>query len=162
MINVVSAMFERRDQATGAIHDLKARNFASDELRIIAAADAADRAAHEEKVARRDVRAGGWAGALIGAVVGGLVGLISIVLNPVLPLLVIGGGIVGWVVGNWGGHGIAQEDERKAERTLDEGGALVVVREPDDARAKEALELLEKAGAHSAAIAKQDYEVPTP
>lgn len=158
-MRVVSATFEHPHQAENAIHELRVHHFDSEDVRLVAQADKAIRAAHEQSVAQRDVRTGMWAGALFGAIAGGLIGLISIVFNPFLPLLIIVGAIAGAVFGKASGHRMAQDDEREVEKILHDGGTLVVVRQADEARAKEALELLEKAGARSAAMAEEGDEV---
>jgi uncharacterized membrane protein len=160
MMDVVSALFDDRDHAAAAIHALKKEQFAGNQLSVVAKTDHAEAASHEHAVSGRDVRSGVWAGSALGAALSGYVAMSTVALVPALPLFVVGGAVIGGMFGSMTALGVAEKDERDTERTLREGGALVVVREPNEWRARRALEVLEENGARSAAIVHEAPETP--
>jgi uncharacterized membrane protein len=160
MTFIISAAFDERDQAAKAVHALRANHFSDRELSVVAAADQHAVAEHERGTAGRAVRSGVWAGTALGAAVGGYLGLLAMALVPALPLLIVGGAAVGGLAGSMTGLGVASGNVKEAERVLHAGGALLIVRETDEQRARTALHVLEEAQARTIGMSQDDGQSP--
>ncbi|HVZ32782.1 MAG TPA: helix-hairpin-helix domain-containing protein [Polyangiaceae bacterium] len=148
----VSALFDNPSHAAEAVRALQGHGFGERELTVITTpGENTDVVSEweEDSVARGQRRTGGWMGGALGAAVGGYIGLVSMVLIPALPLLILGGAAAGTVAGRLMGLDLADHQVRDAESVLRAGGALLVVREDDAERAKLARDVLARCGVHA-------------
>jgi uncharacterized membrane protein len=162
IMHVVSALYDEREAAAAAVHQLRDHGFGDREVTVVATPDPNDAEVgqNDEAVSKRDARIGGWGGSALGAAVGGYLGVLSMALIPALPLLVAGGALVGGIAGGVGGLGVAEKDAHEAESTLRAGGVLVIVRERDDERAHEAIRVLEDSGARTVGMGQEEPVTP--
>ena len=145
---VVVGLFRDRERAASAIHDLRSRGFAPEEI----GAAMRDRSAQGELIAETGSRAVGGAasGAVGGGVLGGVLGMLvgaGVLAIPGVGPVVAGGVLAstlgvtggtaaagagigaatGGILGALIGMGVPHEDARFFERGLHEGGTIVTV-----------------------------------
>lgn len=155
MTHRVNALFEQRDQAAEAVRALRARDFDDRTLTVIARADDLPRG-NTEHTDQANKTTAAWTGSALGAAVGGYLGLLSMVLVPALPLLVVGGAAVGGAIGSLTGLGVADRELDAVRETLQGGGVLLVVNEESDERAQLAREVLTKSEAKTVSASERD------
>jgi uncharacterized membrane protein len=167
--NLVSAVFDSRDDAERAVSELRGLGVRDDHLSLIAQ--------HEGKTTSHDgsgheaaEKAGGaLKGALGGAGVGAILGIAALAIPGVGPLAAAGaiaasavpegmaiGAGVGALTGGLSGllkkHGVSDEDSAYYEQHINNGGVFVSVDTTDaGVDAERAREILYRSGGHSSA-----------
>jgi hypothetical protein len=159
----VGGTFDTRDRAIRAIEELQRAGFDKDHIGIVGR-DAETGKVHKEDADETEAEEGGLAGAAVGAGVGALVGLG--VLSGVIPVIgpAIAAGTLGTILSNAAagaaiagltgtliGWGIPEGDAQYYESELKAGRTLVTVQA--DARASEALRILNANGARTKPVA---------
>ena len=159
---IVSAVFDSREEAEGAISELRSAGVNESALSVIGR--------HGEEHGDDDGanKSGAVKGALAGAGIGGLLGVAALAIPGVGPLAAAGaiaasavpeaaaiGAAVGATTGGLSGlltkHGVSDDDARYYEDRINQGGIFVSVNTDDAGVSSEtAREILYSHGGHSA------------
>lgn len=159
MAKTVAGVFDRFLLAEDAIQELKRAGFSQDDISIVTADRRSDAAASSDDTGK-DLVAGAGAGAAIGGFAGLMLGLAALALPGVGPVLAAGpiaaalgsagiGVAAGGFIGALTGMNIPEDDAGYYAETVRNGGAVVIVN-AEDTNASEALNILNRSGAHDA------------
>jgi uncharacterized membrane protein len=166
MNNVISAVFDSREEAERAVTELRSAGVSDDNLSIIARDEgrttATDGSGEDTGEAAEDA----GKGALGGAAVGGLLGVAALAIPGVGPLAAAGaiasgaipgaaaiGAGAGALAGGLGGllkdHGVDENDASYYEDRIKQGGIFVSVRDGGGFDSERAREILYRNGGHN-------------
>ncbi len=159
-MRTVVGLFNRIEEAQGAIKMLRDAGFNREDINLIARDAKGEYSRHVESTKQgenQDIREGAAAGAGVGAVIGGLGGLLlglgALAIPGIGPVLAAGpiastligagaGAVTGGIVGSLVDLGIPKEHAEAYAEGIRRGGTLVTVRTPDD-RSDDAVQILE-------------------
>jgi NACalpha-BTF3-like transcription factor len=137
---IVVGVFERRDEAKAAMHDLQQAGVPHDDISLVM-----QQAGTPPEVGAGATKAnqGTVAGATGGAVLGGIVGLAALAIPGIGPLLAVGpiaaalgamgGAALGGLVGSFSGLGIPTEQAKEYDAAVRAGGIVVATKVADRA-----------------------------
>ena len=154
MAKTIAALFENRDDAYGAVHDLVTHGFARDDISVMAHGDTT----HDGQETIEDGPSGLAQGAGIGAAVGGIgglvIGLTALTIPGIGPVIAAGplavalfgagvGAAAGGLIGALTDLGIPEEHAQYYGEGIRRGGVLVTVAATEE-RSAEAVSLLSR------------------
>lgn len=158
---VVAGVFDRASDADAAARELEQRGWSRDAIGIIAQSEGrAEHRSTDETKATQGAAAGAAAGGALGGAIGLLTGVAALAVPGIGPILAAGplaaalggaalGAGMGGLVGSFAGLGIPDEDARRYEAAVREGGVFVSARAEDDADADRVRGVLEAHGARA-------------
>lgn len=162
MTTTVVALFDDRGRAEGAIQNLVAAGFTTNEISAVANNPEGDARTYSldevGNLGTEGALSGASSGALLGGAIGFLVGLGTLAI-PAIGLIAAGpivglltgagiGAVSGSVVGALIGLGIPQNEAETYEALVRGGGTLVTVH-VDESRASQAFDVLDQSSGHS-------------
>jgi len=154
----VVGVFDDRDHAQAAAHDLQTAGFRSEDISLVMQQQGTvpERGAGETKADEGTV-----VGASVGAVLGGIAGLAMLVIPGIGPLLAAGpiaaalgaltGGALGGLIGSFTGLGIPTEHAKRYDAAVRAGSIVIAVRAEDRSAEERASRILDQHGVREAA-----------
>jgi len=160
MARLVIGLFDRFDDAKGALEELEVHGYPADDANLVCGSKAQVVASKHEHAHAIPQTEGATIGAGAGAVMGGaaafLAGMTALAVPGFGPILAAGtwaaafagagvGAVAGGLVGGLIGLGVSKDDAYTYEEAIKRGGTLLAVKTPDD-RYEHAIEIMNRHG----------------
>jgi hypothetical protein len=164
--NVISAVFDSREEAERAVSELRSAGVGDQSVSIIARDEGRTTATDGSGEDTGEAAGDAAKGALGGAALGGLLGVAALAIPGVGPLAAAGaiasgaipgaaaigagaGALAGGLAGMLKDHGVDESDAGYYEDRIKQGGTFVSVRDDGDFDAERAREILYRNGGHN-------------
>lgn len=158
MSQTVVGLFRSKEQAEEAVRELKARDFADEDISLVAREGEGDDKGEDEgdtSFDNQNLSDGTATGGAIGGLAGLLAGAGALLIPGIGPIIAAGplaGALTGIVTGGIAGglvdYGIPEEEGERYEQEVHSGSVLVAVETDDEELAEEVTAVFRENGAH--------------